>query len=78
MHRYQFSIALDPDTRQAGVVFGGSFGEALDTLENELDPREGALLELGVGGFPPARFERVWSIEEGALRWLPRPLLAAA
>ena len=54
MPRYQFSISTN-EVCEAGVIHSDSFAEALDAISESA--REGSTLEIGVEGFPPARFE---------------------
>lgn len=77
MPRYEFSLSSPFESaRLAGAVTGGSFEEALDAIAKETRVNEGDTLEIGVRGFPPARYQLVWSAEDGAA-WQPRDRLAA-
>jgi hypothetical protein len=68
MPRYQFSLNT-ADGHEVGEVQSDTFTEALDALGDEI--AEGTILEIGVEGFPPARFERVFSNRGGAAAWWP-------
>lgn len=76
MARYTFSLDTQDDVVQAGTVQGRSFDEALETLAHELVPKRGDRLQIGVAGFPPARFECV-SLMGGDVFWTPVNLKAA-
>ena len=57
MSRFQFAISSGPESvRQAGVVESDSFSEAVVLLGEKIPVRTGDSLEIGVSGFPPARF----------------------
>jgi hypothetical protein len=76
MARYMFSICTGDGVRKAGVVQSDDFNSAMSVLESEVPPDAGAVLEIGVPGFPPARFEAA-SLEGAPLSWRPHGLLAA-
>ena len=78
MPRYSFSFGTATDVvRQAGVVQSESFSDALETISEHLTAKSGDTLEIGVQGFPPARYEYVWTLEKGIDSWRPAGLLAA-
>jgi hypothetical protein len=67
MSRFQFAISSGPESiRQAGVVECDSFSEAVRLLGKKIPVQTGDSLEIGVHGFPPARYHCV-----GAVRSLP-------
>jgi hypothetical protein len=76
MPRYQFSIGSS-GVRRMGVVQSESFGDALDVIATQADAETGDLLEIGVPGFPPARFQYVFSLDEGTQVWRAAHQLAA-
>ncbi len=76
MPRYQFSIG-GSEVRRMGVVQSESFGDALETIAAQADAEAGDLLEIGVRGFPPARFQYVFSLDEGTPVWRATHKLAA-
>lgn len=77
MPRYDFSLSSQLEgARLAGAVTGGSFEEALEAIANESQVNEGDTLEIGVKGFPPARYQLVWTAQEG-ISWRPEHRLAA-
>jgi hypothetical protein len=59
MPRFQFSLANEGTVREAGAVTSDSFREALDAIAEQSDAKLGDTLEIGVYGFPPARFELI-------------------
>lgn len=77
MSKYQFAISSGPDSiRQAGVVESDSFDEAVMLLGEKVPVQTGDSLEIGVFGFPPARYECVGSTR-GQPMWMPFGKLAA-
>ncbi|HEX6533519.1 MAG TPA: hypothetical protein VF041_02925 [Gemmatimonadaceae bacterium] len=77
MPRYEFSLSSPfENARLAGAVTGGSFEEALDAIAKETRVNEGDMLEIGVRGFPPARYQLVWTAEDG-VTWRPEVRWAA-
>jgi len=78
MSKYQFAISSGPESiRQAGVVESDSFDEAVVLLGERIPVQEGDSLEIGVYGFPPARFECVGAVRGGRPLWVPQGKLAA-
>jgi hypothetical protein len=77
MPRFQFALSTTQQVREAGIVQTDSFSDALSAISEHVDAHEGDTLEIGVPGFPPARFECVWSMEQGSSAWLPAGRLAA-
>ena len=59
MPRYQFSLGPDGAVRESGAVTSDSFRDALDAIAEQSEASLGDTLEIGVPGFPPARFELV-------------------
>ena len=59
MPRFQFSLANEGTVREAGAVTSDSFREALDAIAEQAEAHLGDTLEIGVHGFPPARFELI-------------------
>lgn len=78
MSQFQFAISSGPDSvRQAGVVESDSFDEAVVLLGERIPVQEGYSLEIGVQGFPPARYECIGAIRGGRPLWAPHGKLAA-
>ena len=68
MSRFRFSLS-NAAVRQEGTVESDTFVNAVDTLWHHVDVKQGDVLEIGVLGFPPARFECVAEIGEGKPFW---------
>ena len=77
MPRFRFALSSADAVRQAGVVQVDSFSDALEAINEHVSAENGDTLEIGVTGFPPARFECVWSIQDGSRTWRPAGALAA-
>ena len=59
MPRYHFSLGRPDTLGEMGAVQSDSFDDALEVLAEQADPNLGDVLEIGVPGFPPARYEYV-------------------
>ena len=59
MPRFHFSLGRPDALREMGAVQSDSFDDALEALAEQAEPNVGDLLEIGVPGFPPARYEYV-------------------
>ena len=68
MSKFRFALSNEA-VRQEGTVEGDSFVQAVDTLWKHVEVKRGDVLEIGVLGFPPARFECVAEIGEGKPFW---------
>ena len=78
MSRFQFAISSGPESvRQAGVVESDSFSEAVVLLCEKILVRTGDSLEIGVTGFPPARFQCISALKGGKPVWIPEGRMAA-
>ena len=77
MPRFQFALSNTQQVREAGIVQSDSFSDALTAISEHVEAREGDTLEIGVPGFPPARYECVWSMDRGASAWRPAGQMAA-
>jgi hypothetical protein len=78
MPRYQFSISSPTErVRLAGAISSETFSQALEAIADQADAGEGDTLEIGVQGFPPARFQLAESAEDGTISWRPAGLMAA-
>lgn len=78
MSKYQFAISSGPESvRQAGIVESDSFDDAVLLLGQKIPVRAGDSLEIGVAGFPPARYECVSAVKHGRPVWIPQGQLAA-
>jgi hypothetical protein len=76
MPRYTFSLAKAGMAADAGAVLSDSFTEALDAIARQPRVSVGDVLEIGVPGFPPARYECVATGNDGR-QFRPTNLLAA-
>ncbi len=70
MPRYLFSLGKGDTVRETGAVTSDSFGEALDAIAEQSEAHVGDLLEIGVPGFPPARYELI-KVGRRARGWKP-------
>ena len=77
MPRFEFSVSSDDTVRQTGVVHSETFIDAVTLVNRQSNASEGDTLEIGVRGFPPARFECVSTTFDGEPFWMPRNKLAA-
>lgn len=77
MARFQFALSTRDEVSQAGIVQSDSFAEAMELLGEKMTVREGDTLEIGVFGFPPARFQCILSLSDGDIHWQPAGLRAA-
>jgi len=76
MGRFAFALGVEGEIREAGIVQSDSFDEALVELSRRYRPQRGDTLEIGVQGFPPARYEHT-GYANGVRGWRPAGLLAA-
>jgi hypothetical protein len=77
MATYTFSVSMSENERQAGIIQSASFDDALRLVGERVIVSQGDLLEIGVRGFPPARYECVESLLDGTVFWQPAVRLAA-
>jgi hypothetical protein len=75
MSRFSFSVS-GAESRQEGVIDSESFIAAVDALAQHVEVRTGDTLEIGVTGFPPARYECVTKIKSLPI-WMPAGQKAA-
>lgn len=75
MSKFSFSVS-GADSTQQGVIDSESFIAAVDALGQHVDVRTGDTLEIGVAGFPPARYHCVGEIKSIPI-WMPAGLKAA-
>jgi hypothetical protein len=76
MSRFSFAVS-GLDSRSEGVIESDSFRDAVDALGQHVDVKTGDMLEIGVLGFPPARYECVGAIKSGYPIWMPAGQIAA-
>lgn len=77
MPRFEFAVGSAATFREAGAVNSESFDDALEAITEQVTIRDGDTLEIGVRGFPPARYECVWPKINGVPSWRPAGLKAA-
>ena len=77
MATYSFTLDGSDDSRQAGIIHSVSFEEALELVGERVSVKRGDTLEIGVRGFPPARYECIDATFEGGVLWMPANKLAA-
>ncbi|MDB4878145.1 MAG: hypothetical protein JWM41_4591 [Gemmatimonadetes bacterium] len=75
MSRYSFAVS-SPESRQEGVIDSESFLAAVDALGLHVDVRTGDVLEIGVAGFPPAKYQCVGELKNLPV-WMPAGQKAA-
>ena len=76
MAAYTFSLGNATNTRQAGIIHSESFDHAVKLVGERMSVAQGDTLEIGVPGFPPARFECVSTLFDGSVVWQPARLAA--
>lgn len=76
MSKYRFALS-NLETRQEGIVEGDDFADAVFNLGAHVRVTKGDRLEIGVLGFPPARFECVGSLFDGKPVWMASNQIAA-
>jgi hypothetical protein len=69
MSRYSFAVS-GPESRREGVIESDSFTAAVDALGQHVEVRMGDELEIGVFGFPPARYRCVGEAKSLPI-WMP-------
>ena len=77
MPRFQFAIVKTDTVREAGFVHSESFSEAITAISQRVRAEAGDTLEIGVSGFPPARYECLFAEKGNARTWKPAGRLAA-
>jgi hypothetical protein len=77
MPRFEFALSTEDAVRQAGVVHSENFTDALSLVGQHITPSQGDTLEIGVRGFPPAKFECVSTLIQGEPLWKPTGQMAA-
>lgn len=75
MSQYCFAVS-SAQSRHEGVIESASFMEAVDALGDHVNVRKGDVLEIGVSGFPPARYECVGELKSLPV-WRPTGAMAA-
>ena len=70
MSKFCFSVS-NIDSRRDGEIESDSFSDAVDELGRQIVVSKGDLLEIGVYGFPPARYECVGLMKGTRPIWFP-------
>ena len=78
MATYTFSLSTSDEARQAGLIQSTTFEEALRLVGERMPVTPGDMLEIGVKGFPPARYECVEALLDGTVFWQPAKSKLAA
>ena len=78
MATYTFSLSTSEEARQAGLIQSTSFEEALRLVGERMPVTAGDVLEIGVKGFPPARYQCVETLLDGTVFWQPAASKLAA
>ena len=72
------SSAPPSENVQAGVIESVGFDEALRLVGERMSVAQGDTLEIGVRGFPPARYECAEALLDGTVFWKPAAVRLAA
>jgi len=75
MSRFSFAVS-GPESRQEGIIDSESFTAAVDALGLHVTVQTGDVLEIGVPGFPPARYHCVGELSSLPV-WMPAGQKAA-
>lgn len=78
MATYMFALSTSDESRQAGLIQSPSFEEALRLVGERMTVTRGDTLEIGVKGFPPARYECTETLFDGSVFWQPASAKLAA
>lgn len=76
MSVYRFALDSSTYGREVGLIRSDTFDHALEALQTQVPANAGDTLEIGVPGFPPAKYECV-TAEGGEARWTAKNALAA-
>lgn len=76
MSRFCFTVS-SVDKRRDGIIDCESFSDAVDQLGREVAFTAGDTLEIGVFGFPPAKFEVVGLMQGKRPIFFPSGRIAA-
>ena len=70
MSKFRFSVS-NIESRRDGEIESDNFSDAVDALGKQIVVSKGDLLEIGVYGFPPARYECVGLVKGSRPIWFP-------
>jgi hypothetical protein len=68
MSKFRFTV-MNRAVRQEGMIESRTFTEAVDGLWKHVDIHHGDVLEIGVLGFPPARYQCISALASGQPLW---------
>jgi hypothetical protein len=71
MPRYQFALSDSRFVRQVGMVQCDSLDDAMTAVADRFVAAAGDHLEIGVHGFPPARYLYVHVLDSNSGAWRP-------
>lgn len=78
MTRFDFSLSThNEEMCLAGTVKSGTLSDALQAIAREAPASRGDQLDIGVPGFPPARFYCVPSDDGVTMTWVAAGKMAA-
>ena len=75
MSRFSFAVS-GPESRQEGIIDSESFTAAVDALGLHVSVQTGDVLEIGVPGFPPAKYHCLGELSSLPV-WMPAGQKAA-
>jgi hypothetical protein len=70
MPRFRFALSDIKSVREVGMVQSDTFDDAMSAVTERFAVTAGDELEIGVYGFPPARYMYVNTIDESSA-WRP-------
>jgi hypothetical protein len=70
MHRFRFALSDIKSVREVGMVQSDTFDDAMSAVTERFAVTAGDSLEIGVYGFPPARYMYVQLMEDSSA-WRP-------
>jgi hypothetical protein len=76
MSKFRFSVS-NIESRRDGIIESDSFDDAVNELGKHVSINKGDVLEIGVFGFPPARYECMGVVQGARPIWFPASKLAA-
>ena len=68
MSKFRYTVS-NRAVRQEGTIESSSFEVAVRQLHKHVEIRHGDVLEIGLRGFPPARYECLANIGSGEPIW---------
>ena len=71
MPRFRFALGNDRWVREVGMVQTDTFDDAMSAVTQRFAALPGDELEIGVAGFPPARYMYMNVIDGDSNRWRP-------